>query len=109
MSVHSHKYCFDCFNENKHNHRLMGYTESMVGFRVFHFHRFKGVSSYCGHIHYFSGTTGPPIRTGNGHMHKMEGLLELEDMHTHRYKSYTSEDVEYIPKKEALKPAFDGE
>jgi len=48
----------------------------MIGIEAFHIHAYYGISSYNGHTHYFSGFTGLPIKTENGHIHRIEGILE---------------------------------
>jgi len=49
----------------------------MIGIEAFHIHAYYGISSYNGHTHYFSGFTGLPIKTENGHIHRIEGILEI--------------------------------
>ncbi|MCR4435461.1 MAG: YmaF family protein [Clostridiales bacterium] len=99
MNPHSHKYRFESDIANNHRHKLMGYTENMVGVNAVHFHFFYGVSSYNNHTHYFSGITGLPIKTENGHIHKIESTLEPNCMHDHQIMGYTFENVAYTPKK----------
>jgi len=53
------------------------------------------VSNYITHTHYFSGITSLPIKTDNGHIHRMEGILEYNDFHKHKFRGYTFEDVGY--------------
>lgn len=96
MKSHMHKYKFECRMENGHTHILTGYASGMLGIGSFHFHYYYGVSSYRSHTHYFSGFTGMPVKTENGHIHRMEGILEYNDMHEHIYKGYTSEDISCI-------------
>ncbi len=96
MRSHSHKFRFDCSIENGHNHMLLGYAGAMLGLGSLHFHFYYGVSSYRNHTHYFCGITGMPIKTENGHIHRMEGLLENNDLHEHKYKGYTHEDISFI-------------
>lgn len=96
MKSHVHKFRFDCRIENGHNHRLLGYAGAMLGLERLHFHFYYGVSSYSNHTHYFCGITGMPVKTENGHIHRMEGLLENNALHEHKYKGYTSEDISYI-------------
>jgi hypothetical protein len=96
MNVHIHKYKFDSDVSNIHVHTITGYASSAIGFRNFHFHFFHGVSTYIRHTHYFSGITSLPIKTENGHIHKMEGLLKYNDVHEHKFSGYTFEDVGYI-------------
>ncbi|MCX7923351.1 MAG: YmaF family protein [Clostridia bacterium] len=103
MKTHIHKYRFDCETENHHKHRLMGYTDNMIGINAIHFHYFFGVSSYDGHSHYYSGITGLPIKTENGHVHKIEGTLESTCLHEHKFASHTFEDVAYTFKKSSNK------
>ena len=95
MNYHMHKYKFECKSANGHCHRLIGYAGNMIGFESFHFHFYYGVSSYINHTHYFCGLTGLPIKTENGHIHKMEGVLENNHMHEHEFKGYTFENVSY--------------
>lgn len=96
MNPHLHKYRFECKTVKGHNHILAGYTENIMGINALHFHVYRGVCSYSGHTHYFSGRTGLPVKTENGHIHKIEGVLEINNQHEHPYSSYTFEDVEYI-------------
>lgn len=99
MSPHSHKFRFECNISNNHKHRLSGYTENMLGVSGLHIHHFYGVSSYNGHTHYYAGISGLPVRTANGHVHKIEGILEFNDLHEHKFCGMTFEDVGYITKK----------
>lgn len=99
MNIHIHKYSFESDLLNCHNHKIYGYTKNMLGINIFHFHYFYGVCSYLNHTHYYSGITGMPIRTENGHIHKIEGILELNNLHEHEFSDYTFEDIEYISTK----------
>ena len=95
MNPHMHKYKLECFTSKEHKHKLAGYTDGMIGINAFHFHYFNGISSYKNHTHYYAGMTGFPIRTENGHKHKIEGILETNNLHDHKYSSFTYEDVAY--------------
>lgn len=97
IKKHTHKYKFDCKMVKGHVHNVLGYTESTIGIGSLHLHVFSGVSSYTDHTHYFSGVTGLPIKTENGHIHRMQGILEFNDMHEHNFEGYTFEEVSYIP------------
>ncbi|HHW30839.1 MAG TPA: hypothetical protein GXX20_04065 [Clostridiaceae bacterium] len=96
MFIHKHKYKFESEYSNGHPHKLVGYASHMLGVNNLHFHFFYGVSSYNDHTHYFSGITGIPIKTENGHIHKMEGILESSLDHEHKFRGYTFEEVSYI-------------
>jgi hypothetical protein len=96
MFIHMHKYKFESDVVNCHPHRLTGYASHMLGVHGLHFHFFYGVSSYNNHTHYFSGITGMPVKTENGHVHKMEGVLEFNSQHEHGFLGYTFEEVSYI-------------
>jgi hypothetical protein len=96
MPSHMHKYRFDSKSTNGHIHRLLGYTDRMLGVDRLHFHHFRGISSYDNHTHYYSGITGLPIKTTYGHVHKIEGILRTNHPHRHVFSSYTFEDVAYI-------------
>ncbi len=96
---HIHKFDFYCESSNLHKHKLRGQTYGELGFEIFHFHFFSGFTSYLGHIHYFSGITGFPIKTEFGHIHKMEGLLDIYNLHVHKYKNVTFEEIEYNNRK----------
>lgn len=95
MNLHLHKYKIDSETSNIHKHTVTGYAGNPIGFDSFHFHFFYGVSTYSNHTHYFSGITSLPIRTENGHIHKMDGVLEANDQHEHKFCGYTFEDVGY--------------
>jgi hypothetical protein len=99
MYPHIHKYKFDCEISAGHNHRMSGHTENLIGISVFHFHYFYGISSYNNHTHYYAGITSLPIKTENGHIHRIEGIMEINDLHEHRFENYTFEDIEYISRK----------
>ncbi|MCX8131787.1 MAG: YmaF family protein [Clostridia bacterium] len=99
MYPHIHKYKLECENSDNHTHRMVGCTENLIGFSSFHFHYYYGITSYNNHTHYYTGITGLPIKTENGHIHRIEGLLEVNNMHDHKYTSSTSEDVEYFSDK----------
>lgn len=99
MYPHLHRFKFDGKISNNHKHRMLGYTDNMIGLYSFHLHYFYGISSYNGHTHYFSGMTGLPIKTENGHVHKIEGVMEHNCMHDHKFSDLTFEDIEYIPGK----------
>jgi hypothetical protein len=75
---------------------MSGYTDKMIGIAFFHVHYFRGVTSHNGHNHYYSGITSRPIKTKNGHIHKISGRSEGYDRHQHKYLNYTYEDVEYL-------------
>ena len=105
MKFHMHKYKFECKNINGHNHRLSGYAGNMFGVDGFHFHFYYGVSSYTTHTHYFCGITGMPIKTDNGHIHRMSGVLESNSLHEHGYKGYTTEDISYYLYRQAIDTA----
>jgi len=77
-------------------HRIYGYAEGMIGVKGIHFHFFSGVSSYTDHTHYFSGITSLPVKTENGHIHRIDGLLEFNNFHEHKFKGDTFEDISYI-------------
>lgn len=96
MNPHLHKFKFESKSSKGHKHLLAGYTENMIGINAIHFHMYYGICSYSGHTHYFSGLTGLPVKTENGHVHRIEGILEMNSLHDHNYSSYTFEDVEYI-------------
>lgn len=102
MNSHMHKYKFDCNVVNGHNHKLLGYAGNMIGIDGFHFHCYYGVTSYNNHTHYFSGITGLPIKTENGHVHRMEGLLESNSLHEHKFSGYTLEDISYSSPMQAV-------
>jgi hypothetical protein len=95
MNHHLHKYKFESMMSKDHKHRISGYSEGMIGINSFHFHFFNGISSYKNHTHYYSGITGFSIKTENGHKHKIEGTLEANNMHEHKFSNYTNEDVSY--------------
>ena len=95
MNPHLHKYRFETLTSNGHKHILSSYSEAMIGINSFHFHFFSGISSYKNHTHYYNGVTGFPIKTGNGHKHKIEGVLDTNNMHEHKFSSFTNEDVSY--------------
>jgi hypothetical protein len=99
MYPHLHKYRFECEEKNIHKHRLVGYTDNMLGISSLHFHYFSGISSYNSHTHYYSGFTGLPIKTENGHKHTIEGLLELNNLHEHHFLNFTFEDTANIAKR----------
>lgn len=101
MKFHMHKYKFECKNVKGHNHRLLGYAGNMLGVESFHFHFYYGVSSYDNHTHYFCGITGMPTRTANGHIHRMDGMLESNNLHEHKFKGYTFEDISYFSTRQA--------
>lgn len=96
MNPHLHKYTFECNTKNNHIHKTTGYTDNMIGFTALHFHYFFGISSYNGHTHYYSGFTGLPVKTGKGHIHKIEGVLEINNMHEHEFSSHTFPDTAYV-------------
>lgn len=102
MRFHLHKYKFECQSAKGHCHRMIGYAGNMIGVGSFHFHFFYGVSSYDNHTHYFSGITGMPVKTENGHIHRMEGFLECNSLHEHEFKGYTFEDISYYSSKQAV-------
>jgi hypothetical protein len=102
MKFHLHKYRIECQCTQGHCHRITGYAGNMIGFGSFHFHFYYGVSSYDNHTHYFSGMTGMPVKTENGHVHRMEGFLESNGRHEHEFKGYTFEDISYFSTKQAV-------
>lgn len=102
MRFHMHKYKFECETEKGHRHKLMGYAGNMLGVAAYHFHFFYGVCSFDGHTHYFSGVTGMPVKTENGHVHKMEGFLESSGSHKHHFDGFTFEEISYFSSKQAV-------
>lgn len=96
MSDHLHKFEVECGYSGIHMHTIKGYVKNIFGIGRFHFHFYYGVSSYLDHTHYFSGITGIPIQTENGHIHKISGHLESSQGHIHYYNGYTFEDTAYI-------------
>jgi hypothetical protein len=101
MGFHMHKYRFDCKMAQGHDHRILGYAGNMLGVGSLHFHFYYGVSSYRNHTHYFCGITGMTIKTENGHIHKMEGSLESNSLHTHEFSGYTFEDISAVSSTQA--------
>lgn len=99
MGNHAHKFKFDCEMSNLHLHKVTGIADKTFGFGNLHFHYYYGVSSYTDHTHYFSGVTGLPVKTANGHVHRMDGQLEINSMHLHSYKGETFEEIAYTPRK----------
>jgi len=95
MKYHSHEYKIDSTPSKNHKHTAKGFCESMLGFGYFHIHYFYGVSSYDNHTHYFYGFTGFPIKTRNGHVHKINKTLKKSFMHKHDIVGYTAEDISY--------------
>lgn len=96
MNFHLHKFKLESTMKGGHKHNINGHVEHMIGLGNFHFHYYAGVSAYTNHTHYFSGMTGLPVKTENGHIHKINGLLESNNMHEHKYNGHTSEEVSYI-------------
>lgn len=99
MNFHIHEFRTECETVNTHKHIISGYTEGTLGFNMLHFHHFWGICSYKGHTHYFSGFTGLPVKTENGHVHKIEGILEVNNLHEHKFSGYTNEELQYIMKR----------
>ncbi len=102
MKCHLHKYKFESRTANGHTHRLLGYAGNMFGINSLHFHFYYGISSYNQHTHYFCGITGLPVKTENGHIHRMEGILENNCLHDHKYSGYTFEDIAYFTSRQAV-------
>lgn len=96
MKTHIHKYKIDSEMVRGHKHKITGYADVMLGLSSLHFHYFSGVSSYCNHTHYFSGMTSLPIKTENGHVHKIETILDNNDLHEHKLVGLTFEEISYI-------------
>lgn len=96
MNSHIHHFKFDSKMKRGHKHRIIGYADTMIGTNKLHFHFFYGVSTYTDHTHYYSGITGIPIKTDNGHIHKMEGILESMHLHEHKFSGHTFEEISYI-------------
>ncbi|NLC68884.1 MAG: hypothetical protein GX754_08950 [Clostridiaceae bacterium] len=101
MYRHTHHFKIDSLMMRGHCHRLTGYTESIIGVGRLHFHFFSGISNYTDHTHYFSGITGLPVKTENGHIHKIEGFLESNSFHEHKFNGYTFEEISYSHDKKA--------
>ncbi len=101
LRFHLHRYKIESELTNGHKHRLFGYAGNMLGLNSFHFHFFYGVCSYDNHTHYFSGITGMPVKTELGHIHKIEGILESNAMHRHKFEGYTNEDISYFSSRQA--------
>jgi hypothetical protein len=101
MRFHLHKYKIETEIIKGHKHRLFGYAGNMLGLESFHFHFFYGVCSYDNHTHYFSGVTGMPVKTENGHVHRMDGILETNISHQHSYDGYTTEEISYFSSRQS--------
>jgi len=43
-----------------------------------------------------------PVKTENGHIHRMEGVLEFNNLHEHGYDGYTFEEISYFSSKQAV-------
>ena len=99
MNYHLHKFRIDSHTANGHDHKVSGCVDEAFGTGSLHFHTFLGVSSYRNHTHYFSGVTGPPLKTEHGHVHKIEGMLEMNNVHEHSYNGLTFEELSYIPRR----------
>lgn len=99
MSTHVHKFKFNSEISIGHAHTLFGRTDYMIGINSFHFHYFYEICSYTGHTHYYSGITSLPVKTLNGHVHKIEGILEFNNNHDHCFNNFTFEDIEYYSQK----------
>lgn len=98
MIHHRHKFEIDSTMNHLHYHRVTGITEPGVGISFYHFHRFSGISNYHQHTHIISGHTSPPIKTENGHMHKINCKLKQSQRHSHNLNGYTFEEIEYMQK-----------
>ncbi|HOJ12093.1 MAG TPA: YmaF family protein [Clostridiales bacterium] len=97
---HIHYFKIDSKLMHGHLHRIAGYTEYVIGTEKFHFHFYSGVSTYTDHTHYYSGITGLPVKTENGHYHKIQGLLESNGFHEHKFSGNTYEELTYTHGKE---------
>jgi len=95
MNNHHHKYKIDSDISEYHKHTINGYVEMMLGFGLLHFHSFSGICTYTDHTHSFKGTTGLPVKTEAGHLHKIEGYLMLQNDHEHKISGFTSEEFEF--------------
>lgn len=95
MRYHKHKYAIESSMDACHLHKLEGLTETLFGFGKLHIHAFYGATSYLNHSHRYSGLTGFPVKTANGHIHRMENILEPTLKHQHKYSGYTTEEVSY--------------
>ena len=56
-------------------------------------HYYEGTTTFNdGHVHYYSGWTGPPIPLPDGsHYHEFSGQTTYDDGHIHYYRGITSE------------------
>ena len=96
MEIHLHRFEINSDFFEIHKHKVYGYVRNIFGIQTLHIHFYYGISSCTGHSHSFSGITSAPIKTQNGHIHKISGLLENNKGHEHKFKGYTFEDVSYI-------------
>ena len=85
---HTHYFKVDSKIVRGHFHHVTGYTEYVIGTESFHFHLYIGISTYTDHTHNYSGITGLPIKSENGHYHKIQGMLECAAEHEHKFKGY---------------------
>ena len=95
LSNHLHYFNITTEKDNCHNHIIKGYAGGMIGVGMMHFHSYSGISSYSDHTHDVSGITGLPIKTENGHIHKIDGVSKVKNNHKHKYSGYTEEDIAY--------------
>ena len=74
-----------------HNHRMAAVSGLPIALKCGdHVHDVCfGTDSYEDHVHAFSGRTGGAIRTGDGHVHYLEGMVTCADRHRHCFKLTT--------------------
>jgi hypothetical protein len=97
IQMHLHRFEIKSDFSGIHFHYIKGYVKNNLGMGKMHIHIYSGVSPIEDHSHIFSGITGPPVKTENGHIHKISGILQTANGHVHKYSGYTFEDVSYLP------------
>ncbi|MDD4496272.1 MAG: YmaF family protein, partial [Eubacteriales bacterium] len=83
VQMHLHRFELKSDFSGIHFHYIKGYVKSNIGMGKMHVHVYSGVTPAEDHSHNFSGITGPPVKTENGHIHKISGILQRSAGHIH--------------------------
>ncbi|PUB11151.1 YmaF family protein [Paenisporosarcina sp. OV554] len=88
-NVHVHQYSTETTINVGHSHLVQG-TTSAANNTMVHVHYYQGTTTFVGHVHQFSGTTGPPVYMTDGtHLHEFSGTTTFNNGHVHSYSGFT--------------------
>ena len=104
LNFHLHRFEVKSDFSGIHFHVLKGYVRNNLGLEILHFHTCSGTTPVSDHAHFFSSITGPPMKTQNGHIHKLSGVLQETSGHLHKFSGLTDENISYLSDTNLVSP-----